>query len=584
MSAFLSYLQSINHPWADEQASFEAQGNTGPWVLLQNDYNTFLQSQPTTTTTATAPTTTTAAPTNTTTVAPTTTTATGLTTTTATEADTVAASLYDKYNDAESPEGRALSFQRWLSENHPSVMQYYYDWQSDGNEGLPPNVAALQPEYDAYVAGFQAPTTTATAQTSTTTAPTGMTLEQFYNNLSVDDRALLDQLEDPIAAANWVVAHGFTGTSGHLGNDWMGNPIYIQNGQVVQTLADVSDSGATMEQQYGWNPETQALFAGATANPDGTFSVTPQQLQQTMAALEPNDPLFDFISQYGPALTGGAFMGAGLLGTGTGTGSEALIGDIAADTLETGGTGALGTTATGTEALSGMDVMGGLGSADAAAVGLGTAGATATTVGATAGGISAATAAINSALGTNLTDADLGRILTGVGQAGLGYLGSQEQADAYRDVSNQYMNLGAPYRGLLENSYRQNFDLMNQPGYGDAFERSADIATRAVSANRGNPYGNPTAMAEIQNQLWSQNYLPALSNYRGSLMQAGGMGLNTSGAASLGAAQQTGGAYDALGYGLGTIFSPQPNINDLLRSMGGGAPNYNLTVGGSRIP
>lgn len=149
-------------------------------------------------------------------------------------------------------------------------------------------------------------------------------------------------------------------------------------------------------------------------------------------------------------------------------------------------------------------------------------------------------------------------VLTGILQGGLGYFGAQQQADAYRDVANQNLAIGAPYRQTLSQSYQPGFDLMSQPGYGDAFNRMADISTRQWST-RGNPANNPGIQGGILNDVWNQSYLPALSNYRGGLMQAGGMGMNTSGAAQLGGASVAGGGLDAIGFGLGTALNPQPD-------------------------
>lgn len=182
--------------------------------------------------------------------------------------------------------------------------------------------------------------------------------------------------------------------------------------------------------------------------------------------------------------------------------------------------------------------------------------------------------------GSNTTFGIPNNILQGILQGGLGMLGADVQSDAYQDVANQNLSLGAPYRGLLQQSYGQDFNLMNQPGYGDAFDRAADISARSWSAKAGNPAGNPTAQAGILSDVWNQSYLPALSNYRGGLMQAGGMGLNTSGAAQMGGAQTAGGAYDALGYGIGTAMQQQPDWAKIFQGAGGNQNPYALNIGG----
>lgn len=171
---------------------------------------------------------------------------------------------------------------------------------------------------------------------------------------------------------------------------------------------------------------------------------------------------------------------------------------------------------------------------------------------------------------------NLGNVGLGLTQAGLGYLGAGKQADAYKDVAQQNLALGASSRGKLEASYQPGFNLMSQPGYGDAFNRAADIATRQWGA-KGNPAGNPTIQAGILNDVWSQNYLPALSSYRGQLGQFGGLGLNTSGAAQLGGAQTAGGGLNAIGYGLGTVMSGNNPMDDYIKAL---TEHYKLNIGG----
>ena len=164
-------------------------------------------------------------------------------------------------------------------------------------------------------------------------------------------------------------------------------------------------------------------------------------------------------------------------------------------------------------------------------------------------------------------------VLLGGLQAGLGYLGSSQQADAYKDVAAQQGQYGAPYRSLLQQSYQPGFSLWDQPGYADAANRAADISTRQWAARAGNPAGNPTAQAGIYRDVLNETFLPAMSNYRGQLGQFGGMGLNTSAQASMAAAGQEGGMYNAIGYGLNTAMNPQSSYEDILKK-------YGLTIGG----
>ena len=171
----------------------------------------------------------------------------------------------------------------------------------------------------------------------------------------------------------------------------------------------------------------------------------------------------------------------------------------------------------------------------------------------------------------------LGGAIQGIG----GLLASDAQGDAYKDVSQQFMNIGAPYRNRLDASYQPGFNLWNQPGYAGAFDQAASDATRQWSI-QGNPANNPGIQGSILSSVMNQSYLPALSNYRGGLMQAGGLGLNTSGTASLAGAGSEGSGWEAIGAGLGTALNPQPSIADLFKQWGTGGNNQQprLNIGG----
>lgn len=196
--------------------------------------------------------------------------------------------------------------------------------------------------------------------------------------------------------------------------------------------------------------------------------------------------------------------------------------------------------------------------------------------------LSGLTGAVNGALGTSLGTNDIAKIGAGLGQGALGYLGAGQQADAYQNVANQNLGIGAPYRDTLAASYQPGFNLMSQPGYGDAFNRAADISARSWSARAGNPSGNPTAQAGILNDVWNQSYLPALSNYRGQLGQFGGLGLNTAGMAQLGGAQNAGSGLGAVAFGIDQAFGSNP-LDDYLKKLTQGQQQqpYQLNIGGN---
>ena len=203
-------------------------------------------------------------------------------------------------------------------------------------------------------------------------------------------------------------------------------------------------------------------------------------------------------------------------------------------------------------------------------------------------GASSLPAAAGSALtqstqgGGNTTFGIPNNVLSGILQGGLGLYGANLQSDALENVYNQQSAIGAPFRDQLQASYQPGFDLFSQPGYGDAFNRAADVSARSWSARAGNPAGNPTAQAGIQSDVWNGSYLPALSNYRGQLGQFGGMGLNTASQASLMNASNAGSGLDALAFGANTALNPLPDWAKIFQQYGSGSGNpFQLNIGGN---
>lgn len=189
-----------------------------------------------------------------------------------------------------------------------------------------------------------------------------------------------------------------------------------------------------------------------------------------------------------------------------------------------------------------------------------------TVPGVTAAGVgTAAGTPLSRLLGLGQTGSDVLSVAGQLAPGVLGYLGADKQSDAFRDAANQYFALGAPSRARLEASYAPGFDLFEDPVYRQAAERSADIAARSYSSRFGNPAGAPAAQAGIFNEVLAGTTLPALANYRGQLGQFAGLGLNTSGAASLGRAGVAGDELDALGLGLSRVMTPQPTLQDLMK-------------------
>lgn len=320
------------------------------------------------------------------------------------------------------------------------------------------------------------------------------------------------------------------------------------------------------------------------------------------------------VNQAGTAAAGGAGAGPTLA-------ADALLAGagptVAADAAAFGAGGALGGGATGLE----LGALGGIGGAGAVGAGLGTSvinsafpgamelagslgnatsvpnfsnyinsgslnGSTATTPppipGAEAVGngvglteaaqagsaATGATSAIGRILGGNATASDWASILGTVGATGLGLAGANSQSNALKDVYNQQMSMGAPYRDMLAQSYQPGFSMANQPDFQNALNIGADAAARATSAKVGNPVDNPGAYAEMQKYISGSLALPQLNQYRSQLGTFGQLGTNTAGAAALGQAQSQGGTYNALGYGLGQLTQPDNPFKGLLSQFG----------------
>lgn len=235
----------------------------------------------------------------------------------------------------------------------------------------------------------------------------------------------------------------------------------------------------------------------------------------------------------GGALAGeGATVGAGA-GAGAGAGSEGALG------------GLLG-------GASGGEVAGGIGG-ELSGVGA---------------GVSGAGSAIGRILDGTGTASDWAQVLGGAGSAVLGAVGANAQGNAYSDIVNKYLALGAPSRARLEASYAPGYDpSVSDVAYKGALEQSANAAARATSARSGNPVDNPGAYAEMQKYITNSTALPYLQNYRSQNAASGGLGVAPAAANDSAAAGQTSGVYNALGYGLGQMTQPQSQYGGALSKM-----------------
>lgn len=195
-------------------------------------------------------------------------------------------------------------------------------------------------------------------------------------------------------------------------------------------------------------------------------------------------------------------------------------------------------------------------------------------------GTGAAASLLNSIFKTSLTDADtslIGKLLA----TGLGGIGAAQQSSASSDLARQFMDMGKPYRDSLASLEANPAAYYQSPEVQGALQQGSDSLARSLSAKVGNPILNPTALQEMQNYT-TNGLLGQLNQRRNFLASAGGLG--TSQAASLGnaATQASGGVYNALGAGLGSVFGNQRDyaseLLDLLKN------NRSTGLGGVALP
>ena len=410
----------------------------------------------------------------------------------------------------------------------------------------------------------------------------------------------LQQMQDSYNPTNTYLQSAMYGSagqqdpSGQLGYataNINGTP-YAQIGQFANNGTDPYSSLQQEFQhlsQYGITPQYDQTYGWIAPVNDAYSQAHPYQN---------NSSIFD----YGPILLGTAAVGGGLFGgaydlgaagaaSGAAGAGASAIPDVLSFTPEQIASGAYqqaleqyGLGSLGTPPLVDSGIAGALGGTAASTLGVPAqqAPAPVTEAGQAAsaadiariganGPLSAATqTALSRILSGNYTASDMASVLGTLGASGLGALSANQQANAFSDVANKFMGLGAPYRDKLLASYSPNFSLSNEPGYQDALNNSTNTFLRAASAGRapgvsgGNPFDNPGAWAETLKYVNSNTALPYLQNYRSGLAGAGGLGVNASAAPFNNSATASGGVLGSLGYGLQQLTNPQPNWNSLL--------------------
>lgn len=180
--------------------------------------------------------------------------------------------------------------------------------------------------------------------------------------------------------------------------------------------------------------------------------------------------------------------------------------------------------------------------------------------------------------GGGLLEGLLGGSLVGAGGgglgsllgAGLGAVGSYEQTQAFKDLAQQYMAMGAPYRDKLSALYADPNAYLHSAEVTTPVQMGTDALSRSLSI-KGNPFGSGHALQELQDYATNGLY-GQLQSEKDRLANYGGLAKFASAApgAATSAINASGGMYNALGYGLGSLMNPtqQPNQSAMLNMLG----------------
>jgi len=321
-------------------------------------------------------------------------------------------------------------------------------------------------------------------------------------------------------------------------------------------------------QQYLADPRS------AIRSENGQYVYRPEAMQGDFMAKDQES----FLESFGPFA-----LAAGLMG---GLPMATAMGAFGAGGAAGAGSGGLGGASLGAEELfTGLNslVPGGSGVAEAIAAGAGGAGANmggslaadeflntmsnfvpggsgaaeaAAAVGAGAGaasGAGTAASALSKFLGIDQGTLDM--IGKGLG-LGLGVYGANQQADASKDLFDQYMGMGAPYRAELQNLNANPSSFYSSPIFQGALQQGSDALSRSLSAKVGNPILNPTALQSLQDYT-TKGSLDAYNNRWNQLASAGQLGVSQAAPLGQQSNQAQGTVYNAFGAGLQSLLGNQ---------------------------
>ena len=201
--------------------------------------------------------------------------------------------------------------------------------------------------------------------------------------------------------------------------------------------------------------------------------------------------------------------------------------------------------------------------------------------GAAAAGTGLSLANLLGVTGTAATAVDaLGRAVPGL----LGAYAASQQGDATKDLAakedariREFMAYGAPSRDRYEASFAPGFDIGKDPALQGAMDTTSDTLLRRLSANGGNPFGNPGGLIEANKSVLDSVALPYLQNYRNQNASTGGYGaFNTtaagggnSNALNLAGVGSDTNIWNALGSSASSVFNPPSSLEELLKKFKG---------------
>lgn len=275
---------------------------------------------------------------------------------------------------------------------------------------------------------------------------------------------------------------------------------------------------------------------------------------------------------------GGAAMGAGVGSTGSGVAADStVVGGVGGAGEGSVSTAATGVTPAATAGIGGGDTglmagatTGASAPLSAAQDPLGSGGDPGNATAGSSSGRAGAGTAMSRILDGTASTVDWLSFGGNLASTGLGVAGSRNAVNAFRDLNDRYMAIGAPSRGRYEASMTPGFDPSTIPGYSGAVDTASKGILARLAATGGNPWGNPGGLIEANKQIISGTALPAIQDYQRLNAGTGGYaGFNAAapGAATAGIGANAG-VYNAVGSGLAGLLNPQPSLLDTLRGLG----------------